>query len=163
MDYIKELRAVTGHRPLVLAGTSVLLFRHDNGGEFLMHRRADNGQWSMPGGMIEPGESAEDSAIREVHEETGWRMSCPQLVTVVSGSDTYYRYPNGDEVFGVTVVFAALATSRDREGDASETTAFRWWPMDERLHEISPPTACMFRAPALSGGRLRGLLAAIRT
>lgn len=161
MDYVQALRAAVGHRPLILAGTSVLLFRDANGGELLMQRRGDNGLWSMPGGMIEPGESAEETASREVHEETGWRMSTPKLVTVVSGKDTYYRYPNGDEVFNVTVVFAAIADYRDQVGDQVESTALQWWSLNTPPTDLSPPTGNIFTAADLSGNRLRDILASL--
>ncbi|MEM7723125.1 MAG: NUDIX domain-containing protein [Pseudomonadota bacterium] len=161
MDYVQMLRAAVGNRPLVLAGTCVLLFRRENDGEFLMQRRADNGLWSMPGGMIEPGEAAEETAAREVYEETGWQMTPPQLVTVVSGKETFYRYPNGDEVFSVTTVFAGLALARDREADASETKELKWWPIDEPVRDVGSPTKFMFEQSALSSSSLRRLLVSL--
>src|SRR5438034_6046960 len=43
----------------------------DAGGRFLAIRRADNGRWEPPGGVLELNESITDGLIREVHEETG--------------------------------------------------------------------------------------------
>src|SRR4051795_6205316 len=43
----------------------------DDHGRFLVVRRADNGHWEPPGGVLELGESIEDGLIREVAEETG--------------------------------------------------------------------------------------------
>ena len=161
MDYVQMLRAAVGNRPLVLAGTCVLLFRRENGGEFLMQRRADNGLWSMPGGMIEPGEAAEETAAREVLEETGWQMTHPKLVTLVSGRETFYRYPNGDEVFSVTAIFAGLALTKDRQADVSETMELRWWPIDEPVSGVGSPTKFMFAQPGLSPSNLKQLLIAL--
>lgn len=47
-------------------------------GKFLMMHRAGShagGVWSVPGGHLEPGESWEETAVREVLEETGMRIA----------------------------------------------------------------------------------------
>ncbi|MDA0159573.1 NUDIX domain-containing protein [Solirubrobacter ginsenosidimutans] len=43
----------------------------DDQGRFLVIRRADNGNWEPPGGVLELDESITDGLVREVHEETG--------------------------------------------------------------------------------------------
>jgi 8-oxo-dGTP diphosphatase len=43
----------------------------DDAGRFLAIRRADNGRWEPPGGVLELSESITDGLIREVYEETG--------------------------------------------------------------------------------------------
>ena len=45
----------------------------DPDGRMLLARRIDTGNWELPGGAIEPGETATGAAVREVLEETGWR------------------------------------------------------------------------------------------
>lgn len=40
-------------------------------GKLLMGKRADDGKWCCPGGHMEPGESPNDGAARELAEETG--------------------------------------------------------------------------------------------
>ncbi len=53
-------------RPTVWsAQAAVLLTRR------AMHLRNHPGQWALPGGRVEPGESAADAALRELHEEVG--------------------------------------------------------------------------------------------
>jgi 8-oxo-dGTP pyrophosphatase MutT (NUDIX family) len=72
MSYVQELRALIGHRLLILAGATVIV--RDAAGRVLMQRRSDNGQWGLPGGALEPGESLEETGRREVWEETGVRV-----------------------------------------------------------------------------------------
>ena len=45
--------------------------------------------WSIPGGYLEPGETFEDAAIREVKEETGLDIVSPQVLCVVNNLETW--------------------------------------------------------------------------
>lgn len=59
--------------PVACAGAVV----RDETGRLLLVRRAhapDAGLWSLPGGRLEPGETAEQAAAREVAEETGLQV-----------------------------------------------------------------------------------------
>ena len=70
MGYIMDLRAFVGHRPLIQVGSSVIV--EDGQGQILLQLRTDNHQWSFSAaGSMEPGESPEDTARRELLEETG--------------------------------------------------------------------------------------------
>ena len=58
---------------------SVIVLTED-GKELLLHQREDFHIWSLPGGLIEAGESWEEAGIREVFEETGYRIRVDRLV-----------------------------------------------------------------------------------
>ena len=45
-----------------------------------LHLRNHAGQWALPGGRIEPGESPEQAALREVEEEIGLRLDPSQIL-----------------------------------------------------------------------------------
>ena len=68
MSYIQEMRNLIGNRPLLLVGTSVIVVQDRM---ILLQKRADTGDWGYPGGYLEPGETPEQSAARELLEETG--------------------------------------------------------------------------------------------
>ena len=58
------------------------------GGEVLLIRRGTpprQGEWSLPGGRIEPGERAMEAALRELREETGVEAEITGLIDVVDG------------------------------------------------------------------------------
>ena len=58
------------------------------GGEVLLIRRGrppKQGEWSLPGGRIEPGERAMEAALRELREETGVEAEITGLIDVVDG------------------------------------------------------------------------------
>ncbi len=60
-----------------LRGDSVLLIRRGTPPRL--------GEWSLPGGRIEPGERAMDAALRELREETGVEAEITGLIDVVDG------------------------------------------------------------------------------
>ncbi len=103
MDYISRVRKLVGHMPLVLAGTTILVLNERH--ELLMIRRSDCGDWGVPGGLMEPGETTEQTARRELFEETGLTVDVLEFFGVFSGPEHYFRYPNGDEVYHVSVVY----------------------------------------------------------
>jgi 8-oxo-dGTP diphosphatase len=58
----------------------------------LLVRKAGN-RWTLPGGKVEPGETAAEAAIRELHEETGLRVEGLVYVMVLeSGGTRHYVY-----------------------------------------------------------------------
>src|SRR5690606_26981817 len=72
--------AVTYRKPIPAAG--ILLVRD---GRILMVRRDSSvdrqpGGWTFPGGFVDPGESAEEAAVRETYEETGLRATITGIV-----------------------------------------------------------------------------------
>jgi ADP-ribose pyrophosphatase YjhB (NUDIX family) len=77
---------------------------HDAHGRLLLIRRGHaphEGLWSLPGGRVEPGESAEAAVVREVHEETGLRVRAGAPVGRV-------RIPAGEVVYEVTDLACTL-------------------------------------------------------
>ncbi|MET3849070.1 NUDIX domain-containing protein [Paenibacillus sp. OAE614] len=70
MDYIQHLRSMVGNEKVVMVVAGAFVFDIKN--RVLMQKRSDNGQWSFPGGFMDLGESVQDTARREVYEETGF-------------------------------------------------------------------------------------------
>lgn len=138
MDYILELRQYIGHRPILMVGAAILVV--DAEGRLLLMKRSDSGLWGPPGGSTEPGERVEQAAKRETAEETGLEIGEMSLFGVFSGPELYYKYPNGDEVYNVTIVYL----SRDFSGVVNldgEHTEYHWFAVNEipAPEDISPP------------------------
>jgi ADP-ribose pyrophosphatase YjhB (NUDIX family) len=98
--------------PRVQAGVGVVVL--DGTGRILLERRSDNGSWSLPGGKMEPGETFEETAIREIGEETGLTIRVTALIGIYSDprEGRIVTYPdNGDMRHIVDVVFLAEIVS----------------------------------------------------
>jgi ADP-ribose pyrophosphatase YjhB (NUDIX family) len=73
-------------------------------GKILLEKRKNEpgkGKWSIPGGLVELGESAKETAIREVREETSLEVEEPMLIDVV---DNVTRDENGEIKYHFVIV-----------------------------------------------------------
>ena len=103
MNYIMNIRKKIGHAPIIYIGSTILVFNENK--EVLLNLRSDTNDWGIPGGGKELNETLEECAIRELKEETNLETSDLQLVEVLSGNEYYFKYPNGDEVDCVIVLY----------------------------------------------------------
>ncbi|RCX21474.1 ADP-ribose pyrophosphatase YjhB (NUDIX family) [Fontibacillus phaseoli] len=135
-EYIKDMREFVGNRPILMCGASVIIYNPT--GQVLMLHRTDNDSWCFPGGAIELGEKVEEAAEREAFEETGLTIENLNLFAVFSGEELYYKYPNGDEVYNVDIVFK----SDSYQGEVrlnNEGKEARFFDIDKLPEKISPP------------------------
>lgn len=136
MDYILQLRQYIGHRPILTVGAVILVL--DEGNRLLMVKRSDSGHWGVPGGATEPGEVVEAAAKRETFEETNLEIGEMYLFGVFSGPELYYKYPNGDEVYNISIVYL----SDDWRGVVrlnDEHTEWKWFKACDIPEDLSPP------------------------
>lgn len=129
MSYIQELRALVGSRPLITVAAGVLIV--DEAGKLLLQRRTDNGQWGIPGGVMEIGETLEETARRETKEETGCEVGEIVLFGVFSGPEGIYTYPNGDQIVNVSVVYLTRSVNGVMKADAEESLELRFFAPEE--------------------------------
>lgn len=104
MGYISELRKCIGHNPLISAGATVAVIKDK---QILLNLRSDTKTQGIPGGSLEVGETLEETAKRELKEETNLDCDNFTLLNVFSGNDFYFKYPNGDELYSVIALYLA--------------------------------------------------------
>lgn len=140
-DFVLSLREHVGHAPLWLSGVKAVVLRAADR-EVLLVRRADNGRWTLPAGILEPGEEPADAAVREVAEETGVRCAPRRLAGV--GTTAEAVYPNGDRARYLDVVLVLDATGGHAHVADDENLEVGWFSVD------GPPDLPPLHARALS-------------
>ncbi len=113
------------------AAVLIAMTEREEPGMLLLHRpsnmRAHPGQIAFPGGKIDPGESAEEAALREAWEELGIK---PEQVQIVGKGDVYRAHSG----FEITPVIATVPA--DIEIVPNPTEVAQWFeaPVAHMLH-----------------------------
>jgi 8-oxo-dGTP pyrophosphatase MutT (NUDIX family) len=136
LNHIEELRTLIGHRPILMVGAAVLI--QDPLRRLLMLKRSDSQCWGLPGGAVEPGEKIEEAARRETYEETGLRLPELELFGVFSGPELFFEYPNGDQVYNVSIIYQVQSAAGSLRLNEEHTT-WQYFAVDELPTSISPP------------------------
>ncbi len=132
-EFIRRLRTHVGHELLWLTGVTAVVVAAS--GEILLHRRSDDGRWSTPGGILEPGEQPAAALVREVFEETGVRVAVERVASVVT--EPPFTYPNGDRVQFLDIAFRCCVVGGTPRTDTDESLEVDWFPPDE-LPALNP-------------------------
>ena len=96
----------------------------------LLTERADNKQWCLPSGGVDPGETVEETCVREVYEETGLKVRVTRLVGVYSDPHRLVEYPDGNKVHVIALSFVAEIIEGEL-GLSDETTDFGYFTVKE--------------------------------
>lgn len=131
MDYIQFIRSQVNHQNIFLnfAGAAIL----DENGNLLLQKRSDRHTWGLLGGCMELGESAEETAIREVKEESGLNVEVERLIGIYTKYEDHY--PNGDQAQTVAVLFLCKAIGGELTVDGKESLDLQYFPLHD-LPEI---------------------------
>lgn len=135
-DYVREMRELIGHRPLMVVGAAAVILNHDD--EILLVRRTDMPLWSLPVGVVEVGESVTAGLKREVMEETGLTVVSAEPMALFSGPGQRLQYPNGDIVQSTTTVFLVRQWKGEPRPDNVETSDVRFFPTDALPDDVLP-------------------------
>jgi len=91
-------------------------------GHVLLVRRVDSGNWELPGGRVECGESAQIAAVREVAEESGVTVEVTRLAGVYTDAGHVMFYPDtGEARQQFAVCFLASPVAGTPRPDGAET------------------------------------------
>jgi ADP-ribose pyrophosphatase YjhB (NUDIX family) len=134
VDYYHDPDAPAANS-LVVGGSAIVA---DAAGRILLQRRADSGNWALPGGKMDIGETFADCVVREVQEETGLDVAIDRIVGIYSDPAHVFAYDDGEvrQQFniccGCSITGGSVAVS-------SESTAVQFFDLSEiatlQMHE----------------------------
>lgn len=122
-DFILNLRKKVGNDLLWLPGVRGVVV--DAEGRILLARRADNGQWALVSGILEPGEQPARGLVREIFEETAVVAEVEHVVSV--GAVGPFTYPNGDVCEFLDIVFKCRYVSGTARINDDESLDVGWF------------------------------------
>jgi len=136
MGYIEDLRAIIGTRRIILTGCNGII-ANENGQILLQQRTYPHGIWGIPGGLMELGESTEDTVRREIAEETGLSLGKLNLFGVYSGPGYLCKAQNGDEFDVVAIVYTTNKYKGTPKIMDNESLALEWFDTDKLPQNIA--------------------------
>lgn len=112
-----------------VAGVGAVVF---DGERVLLVRRGQEplcGQWALPGGAVELGETLEDAVVREVREETGLAV---RPLSIVKTFERIDRQPDGRIRFHYVLIDFLCVLAQDALAEpqaATDAAAAQWVPL----------------------------------
>jgi 8-oxo-dGTP diphosphatase len=120
------LKRLYPNQPIVGVGAVIV-----SSGQILLEKRKNEpgkGKWSIPGGLVELGESAGQTVIREVKEETGLDVDKPRLIDVV---DNVVRDGSKKIKYHFVIIDYFVKLDGGVLEASSDAQDLRWVPLDE--------------------------------
>ena len=140
MEYIMKMREHVGHDLILGVGCGVLI--ENDKGQVLLQRRSDTGEWCVPGGALDVGETYVQAATREVWEEVGITVRHLRLFGLYSGDDRMITYPNQDRVYSLSVIFTTDSYTGTISDEDSEVLEHRFFSREDiPVNQLFPPDA----------------------
>ena len=107
-------------------------------GKILLQRRSDNGDWNLPGGGVEIGESLAAALHRETLEETGLTVGITRYIGVYSDPlETTLSYPDGRRLHYIAHVLECRITGGLLQMD-HESLELAWFDPRNLPEPFSP-------------------------
>jgi len=120
------LKRLYPNQPIV--GVGAIIIRE---GEILLEKRKNDpgkGKWSVPGGLVELGESVGQTVMREVKEETGLEVEKPEHIDIV---DNVVRDDNGEIKYHFVIVDYFVKLKGGTLKAQSDAEELKWVSLDD--------------------------------
>ncbi len=102
-------------------------------GQVLVTQHSQNKHWSFPKGLIDPGQTSEQAALREVREEGGVEAEIVDKI----GYNKYVYTLNGEKIFKVVTYFLMKYKSGNPKDHDFEVEEAGWYGIDEAIKQLT--------------------------
>ncbi|WP_200858676.1 NUDIX hydrolase [Candidatus Phytoplasma australiense] len=124
MHYFEKIRQKIGHEPLFSPGASIIVYENN---KYLLQFRNDFKIWGLHGGAMDLGETGEQTALRELKEETNLKALEMNFFKTYSGEKFKIIYPNNDVIYPVVLAFVVTKTEGRIRSQKSEVQSLKWF------------------------------------
>ena len=107
----------------------------NNKGQILLTQHSQNKSWGFPKGIIDPGQTTKEAALREVKEEGGVEA---EIIDKVGYSKYVYTW-EGEKIFKVVTMFLMKYLSGDIKDHDFEVMDSGWFEPEEALKKLTFP------------------------
>ena len=102
-------------------------------GQVLVTQHSQNKHWSFPKGLIDPGQTSEQAAVREVKEEGG---VVAEIIDKI-GYNKYVYTLSGEKIFKVVTYFLMKYISGDPKNHDWEVEEAGWYEIEDALKQLT--------------------------
>ena len=113
---------------LVVGWSAIVI---DDRNRILLKRRTDSGNWALPGGAMDIGETFAEPVVREVKEETGFDVRIERIVGIYSDPGHVFAHDDGEVRQEFSICPACALTYRGSLHVSSESTAVEFFTFEE--------------------------------
>jgi len=92
----------------------------------------------IPGGVMEIGETFEETVKRETFEETGLEVNRLKLFGIYSGKSCFVQYPNKDKMYSVQIIFKTNEYEGVLKQRGLESREHRFFRKDQLPKKLNP-------------------------
>lgn len=133
-EYLKWIRSKVGKERIFLNFAGGIV-ENEKGDILLQKRSSTEEHWGFPGGAMNLGESAEEAAIREIKEETGYDVKVKELIGIYT--KFFETFSNGEKSQTVVFIFRMKIIGGERKVDEIETFDIKFFELNQIPHLYS--------------------------
>ncbi|MBI2267683.1 MAG: NUDIX hydrolase [Armatimonadetes bacterium] len=119
------------HREATIVSSGGVVYRCDGGLSFCIIAKKNMNVWALPRGRVEPGETPEQTALREVLEETGLSTAVLEKIDEID----FHFFSHSEQCLYHKIVHFYLmeCISEDPSQKDEEADAVAWYPPEEAM------------------------------